>query len=102
MNFMGQVCLQNAIGFGIACSLITWVIYPALETFIAGLPDDLMQIIFIGAMTFNIMLQVLYLLEPEQLAEGVSQIWGAFQGHEQDIQLPLGAAGRSLLPPRWR
>ncbi|MFR1640069.1 MAG: putative ABC transporter permease [Eggerthellaceae bacterium] len=30
-NFMGQVCLQNAIAFGVVATLMTWVIYPALE-----------------------------------------------------------------------
>ena len=28
---MGQVCLQNAIAFGVVATLMTWVIYPALE-----------------------------------------------------------------------
>ena len=26
-NFMGQVCLQNAIAFGVVATLMTWVIY---------------------------------------------------------------------------
>ena len=46
-NFMGQVCLQNAIAFGIVATLMTWVIYPGLESLIRKIPKDLMNIGFI-------------------------------------------------------
>ena len=30
-NFMGQICLQNSVGFGIVSTIIVWVIYPFIE-----------------------------------------------------------------------
>ena len=32
-NFMGQVCLQNSIGFALAATIVTYVIYPLLKSF---------------------------------------------------------------------
>lgn len=46
-NFMGQVCLQNAIAFGVVATLMTWVMYPALESLIRKVPRDAMNIVFI-------------------------------------------------------
>ena len=43
-NFMGQVCLQNAIAFGVVATLMTWVIYPALEQLLSKVPRDGMNI----------------------------------------------------------
>ena len=47
-NFMGQVCLQNAIAFGVVATLMTWVIYPALEQLLSKVPRDGMNIAFIA------------------------------------------------------
>lgn len=47
-NFMGQVCLQNALAFGLAATLMTWVIYPALEKLLARIPKDVMTLVFIA------------------------------------------------------
>ena len=71
-NFMGQVCLQNAIGFGVACTLIVWIIYPAMERAISRIPDEVMNLIFVGAFTFNFGLQMLYLVDPNKIAAGIS------------------------------
>lgn len=30
-NFMGQVCLQSSIAFGIVSTLVTWVVYPGVN-----------------------------------------------------------------------
>ena len=70
-NFMGQVCLQNAIGFGVACTLIVWIIYPAMERAISRIPDEVMNLIFVGAFTFNFGLQMLYLVDPTKFAPGL-------------------------------
>ena len=67
-NFMGQICLQNAVGFGLACTLIVWIVYPALERSIARIPNDVMNVVFVGAITFNMILQILYLVEPAEIA----------------------------------
>jgi len=47
-NFMGQVCLQNAIGFGLVATLITWVVYPLLEKFLLGFSKEFMTTVFIA------------------------------------------------------
>lgn len=46
-NLMGQVCLQNAVAFGVVATLMTWVIYPALERLIAKLPKDGVNMLFV-------------------------------------------------------
>lgn len=73
-NFMGQICLQNAIGFGLACTLIVWIVYPLLERIIARIPNDVMNLIFVGAITFNLILQILYLVEPLEIANAFNQL----------------------------
>ena len=47
-NFMGQVCLQNAVAFGIVATLMTWVVYPGLETFLARFSKDVMNVAFVA------------------------------------------------------
>lgn len=47
-NFMGQVCLQNAVAFGFVATLMTWVVYPALESLLAKLSKDVMNVVFIS------------------------------------------------------
>lgn len=61
-NFMGQVCLQNSIGFGIASTLATWAIYPFLVRQINRLPKKRMTFLFVAFVTFYAMLQALYLI----------------------------------------
>lgn len=46
-NFMGQVCLQNAVAFGCAATLMTWVVYPGLEKLLSRVPSYAMNITFI-------------------------------------------------------
>ena len=74
-NFMGQICLQNAVGFGLACTLIVWIVYPAMERAIARIPGDVMNVAFVGCLAFNLILQVLYLVEPAEIANAFT-IWG--------------------------
>ena len=47
-NFMGQVCLQNALAFGFVATLMTWVIYPGLEKLLAPVPPYAMNMAFIA------------------------------------------------------
>jgi uncharacterized membrane protein len=61
-NFMGQICLQNGIGFGIASTVITWSIYPLLAKQIAWVPKKVMSFIFVAFILFYAMLQSLYLI----------------------------------------
>ena len=59
-NFMGQVCLQNAIAFGIAATLMTWVIYPAVESGLRKLPSDVVNTAFVGVAVGLLILIFLY------------------------------------------
>lgn len=47
-NFMGQICLQNALAFGFVATLMVWVIYPALEGLFARLSKDVMNVVFVA------------------------------------------------------
>ena len=47
MNFMGQVCLQNAIAFGLVATLMVVFIYPSLEQAISLVSRSTMSIVFI-------------------------------------------------------
>ena len=63
-NFMGQICLQNGIGFAFVSSLITWVVYPLLERLLAKVPSNVMSVVFVAvAMAFMVTL-TLYHIEP--------------------------------------
>ena len=46
-NFMGQICLQNALAFGVIATLMAWVIYPGLETLLGRLSRDVMNVVFV-------------------------------------------------------
>jgi uncharacterized membrane protein len=59
-NFMGQVCLQNAIAFGLVATLVTWVVYPGLETLLGRVPKDIMTGICIAVVIIFAILFFLY------------------------------------------
>ena len=63
-NIMGQVCLQNTMAFGVAASLITWFVYPLLERWIARVPRDIMNIVFVVVVAFGALVWSLYLINP--------------------------------------
>jgi len=63
-NFMGQVCLQNVIGFALAASLIAWFVYPWLERSLAKLPANVMNIAFVVVGVAFLVAQTLYLVDP--------------------------------------
>lgn len=63
-NFMGQVCLQNAVAFGVAASLIAWYVYPALERFIARVRPAFMNIVFVIVIVAGGILFSLYAISP--------------------------------------
>ena len=72
-NFLGQVCLQNTLAFGAAASIITWFVYPALERWIARIPRDAMNIVFVVVMIFGGILWSLYIINPPEQLERVSE-----------------------------
>ena len=59
----------------VACTLIVWIVYPAMERAIARIPSDVMNVAFVGCLAFNLILQVLYLVEPAEIANAFT-IWG--------------------------
>lgn len=59
-NFMGQICLQNAIAFGLVATLMTWVIYPALERFLSHFSKDVMNVAFVAVVVGFCILFFLY------------------------------------------
>lgn len=74
-NFMGQVCLQNAIGFGLAATFIVYLVYPLCERVIASYPKDVVNTVCVGVFTFYAILITLYLvdLSPEAAAANATQ-----------------------------
>ena len=63
-NFMGQVCLQNVIGFAFAASIIAWFVYPWLERTIAKLPVNAVNIAFVVTGVAFLVSAMLYLVAP--------------------------------------
>lgn len=65
-NFMGQICLQNAIGFGFASSIIAWWVYPMLERAIARVRPATMNIVCIVVAVAGGILFSLYAISPPE------------------------------------
>jgi uncharacterized membrane protein len=63
-NIMGQVCLQNVIGFAFAASIIAWMVYPWLERTLAKLPGAAVNIASVVVLMAFLVAQTLYLVEP--------------------------------------
>ncbi len=85
-NIMGQVCLQNALAFGAACSLIAWFVYPLLERWIARVSRDVMNIVFVVVLAFGLIVWSLYIIPaPETLGigEGSTQTPATAQQQER-------------------
>ena len=82
-NIMGQVCLQNTLAFGVAASLIAWIVYPTMERWIARISPDVMNIAFVVIAIFGGILWSLYIVDPPE--NHVTQI---VQG-VQDTQVTL-------------
>jgi uncharacterized membrane protein len=58
-NFMGQICLQNAIAFGVVSTVFVWVIYPFFEYIFARIGPQ--QMVWLGPVIFGVLLIVLIL-----------------------------------------
>ena len=83
-NIMGQVCLQNALSFGVASSIITWFIYPLLEYLIAKVPRDVMNIVFVVILAFGVIIYAMYVID----LSGFSPFAGSSTG-DPDVVLEL-------------
>ncbi len=62
-NFMGQICLQNALAFGAISTLMVWAVYPLLEKYMIKLPNNIANTIFIVVVIFYSILSGLYLVK---------------------------------------
>ena len=85
-NIMGQVCLQNTIAFGLAASIITWFVYPLLERWIARIPRDIMNIVFVVVMIFGGILWSLYIINPPEQLKEISNSFSYNQAQNLDNQ----------------
>ena len=65
-NIGGQVCLQNTTAFGVVAAIITWFVYPMLERWIARVPRDIMNIVFVVIAVFGAIIWSLYIIEPPE------------------------------------
>lgn len=80
-NFMGQVCLQNALFFGFAATLMTWVVYPALERLFRRIPNEYGTGVLVVALVGCAMLYALYYInlpadEITQVVDSATQALG--------------------------
>jgi uncharacterized membrane protein len=64
LNFMGQICLQNSLAFGMVATLMVWVLYPALECFVLARPRDGVNMVFAAIVTVYLMLAAAYIVNP--------------------------------------
>ena len=102
-NIMGQVCLQNALAFGAAASIITWFVYPLMERYIARVPRNIMNVIFVAVLIFGGMLWSLYIIDPpagldvaEDVAEAASSPLPLLRGSIAGAGARLARGARSL------
>lgn len=63
-NFQGMICLQNGVGFAIAASIICWLVYPLLERWLARVPKNIMNLVFVVTVALYAIPQTLYLIDP--------------------------------------
>ncbi len=98
-NFMGQICLQNGIAFGAVATLMTWVIYPALEFVIGLAPRSTMTVIFIVVVVFFAILWSFYLVNVP--LPDVSEFLEENLGLVPVDELPDGEFGISIETREW-
>ncbi len=61
-NFMGQICLFNTMMFAACASLMSWIVWPTLQTVYVKLPNDIKKILFVGIMVFYALILTLYVV----------------------------------------
>ncbi|MDR2671895.1 MAG: putative ABC transporter permease, partial [Coriobacteriales bacterium] len=68
-NFMGQICLQNALAFGLVATVMVWFIFPELERFFLCRSDDTMNVLFVSILSVYLLLAALYLVNLSYLTQ---------------------------------
>lgn len=61
-NFMGQICLLNTSFFGVMATLMTWIVYPALEKAFSKIPKDVMSIVTVVVVVFFVLVVCMYVI----------------------------------------
>lgn len=61
-NFMGQICLFNTLMFAACASIMSWVVWPTLQTIYVKLPNDIKKMLFIGILIFYMIVVGLYVI----------------------------------------
>lgn len=61
-NFMGQICLQNSLLFGVVATLITWVVFPVLQRVYVKLPEDMRKSLFVIVVVFYAIVLCIYVV----------------------------------------
>ena len=69
-NFMGQICLQNSVGFGIVATGMVWVVYPFLARLVARLPRSAANALAITIFAIFIILQALFVAQLPMAIKG--------------------------------
>jgi uncharacterized membrane protein len=69
-NFMGQICLQNALCFGLVATLMVWSVFPAIEGFILRCSQDAVNVAFVIILIVYLLLTAFYLVNLTVLASG--------------------------------
>ena len=96
-NIMGQVCLQNALAFGAASSIIAWWVYPLIQLWVSRVPDAIMNIAFVVIAAFGGILWSLYLFDPPEAIEYIpEETLPAAEQQIQDIDTSLDFLQLSL------
>jgi hypothetical protein len=98
-NFMGQVCLQNALAFGVMASLFTWMLYPLLERTAARIPSDVMDVIFVVVAVSGSMLWSLYIIDLPQshVLLSVREIAATAESQMWELAQRQGEFGKDVL-----
>ena len=61
-NFQGQICLQNALAFGMVATVMVWCIFPASEQFFLRCSNDTMNLVFVFVLVGYLLLTATYLI----------------------------------------
>ncbi|MDO4539031.1 MAG: hypothetical protein Q4B54_12780 [Coriobacteriales bacterium] len=93
-NFMGQVCLQNTLAFGVAASIISWFVYPALERAIARVRPATMNIVCVVVAIAGGILFSLYAISPP---DGIDLGQQAQQTAEQQAEAERKTIGYDIV-----
>lgn len=78
-NFMGQICLLNTTFFGVMATLMTWLVYPAMEKAFSNIPKDIMNMITVVVVLFFVLVVCMYVinLDLASLSANVANVTGA-------------------------